>query len=76
MANDLINHAGVMKPLLNPKGWACKASGLIDTCTKEVQETSALGEAMKAPHRSPSLALGISSILLFLTHILLFLLFF
>ena len=76
MANDLINHAGVMKPLLNPKGWACKASGLIDTCTKEMQETAALGVDVKAPHHSLPLALGIYSILLFLTHIILFLLFF
>ena len=76
MANDLISRAGVVKPLLNPKGWACKASGLIDTCTKEMQETVALGEDTKDTHHSPSLALGISSVLLFLTHILLFLLFF
>ena len=58
MANDLINHAGVMQPLLNPKGWACKASGLTDTCTKEMQETVALGVDVKAPPPLPAPSSG------------------
>ena len=74
MVNDLISRTYVMMPPLNPKGWAWGASGLMNTCANEMQETVELEEGMEFLHPFPIpphrhlFHLAVSELYPFITH--------